>query len=110
MRSIINLVKTTTLISGIFLSGQAFALEQSVTPGRSNIPLKDLQRFTSVVEHIKNYYVQDEEESALFENAIRGMLSGLDPHSAYLNAEEFQELKVSTSGKFGGIGIEVNIK
>ncbi len=71
------------------------------------IPLGDLQRFTTVVEHIKNYYVKSMDDSVLFENAMRGMLSGLDPHSAYLDKEDYAELKEMTTGKFGGLGIEV---
>lgn len=77
---------------------------------QEQLPLIDLDRFTTVIEHIKNYYVKDVEDSALFENAIRGMLAGLDPHSSYLNKEEFAELKASTSGKFGGLGIEVTVE
>lgn len=71
------------------------------------IPLADLQRFTAIVEHIKNYYVKSMDDSVLFENAMRGMLSGLDPHSAYLDKEDYAELKELTTGKFGGLGIEV---
>ena len=74
------------------------------------IPVEELQRFTTVVEHIENYYVNPTSDAALFENAIRGMLAGLDPHSAYLDIEEFSELKASTTGKFGGLGIEVTLE
>lgn len=77
---------------------------------QEQLPLTDLDRFTTVIEHIKNYYVKNVEDSALFESAIRGMLAGLDPHSAYLDQEEFAELKASTSGKFGGLGIEVTLE
>jgi carboxyl-terminal processing protease len=73
------------------------------------LPITDLDRFTTVIEHIKNYYVKPVDDSALFEGAIRGMLAGLDPHSAYLDKEEFADLKASTSGKFGGLGIEVTL-
>jgi len=74
---------------------------------RTVLPLEDLQRFTSVVDQIRNYYVQPTTDKELFENAIRGMLAGLDPHSAYLDPEDFAELNANTSGKFGGLGIEV---
>ncbi len=74
------------------------------------LPLSDLQRFTTVVEHIKNYYVSPAQDEQLFEDAIKGMLAGLDPHSAYLPPEEFSDLKVSTSGRFGGLGIEVTME
>jgi len=87
-----------------FSAGAAVAPQQ---PQAQQLPLTDLDRFTTVIEHIKNYYVKDVDDSTLFENAIRGMLAGLDPHSAYLDKEEFAELKASTSGKFGGLGIEV---
>ncbi len=73
----------------------------------NKLPIDDLQRFTTVLENIKNYYVNPIEDTILFNNAIRGMLAGLDPHSAYLDTDEFVDLKVSTTGKFGGIGIEV---
>jgi carboxyl-terminal processing protease len=71
------------------------------------LPLADLQRFTTVIENIKNYYVKPINDETLFENALRGMLSGLDPHSTYMDAEEFSDLKAATSGRFGGLGIEV---
>lgn len=74
------------------------------------LPLEDLQRFTSVLEHIRSYYVKPTDDGPLFENAIRGMLSSLDPHSTFLNPEEFDELKEDTAGKFGGLGIEVTME
>lgn len=77
---------------------------------QQKIPLSDLQRFTAVVEHIRKYYVKPVDDSVLFENAIRGMLTGLDPHSNYLDPSEFSDLRVNTSGKFGGLGIEVTLE
>jgi carboxyl-terminal processing protease len=77
---------------------------------QEHLPLEDLQRFTTVMEQIRNFYVKPADDKTLFTNAIRGMLSGLDPHSAYLDEEEFQDLQVSTSGKFGGLGIEVTME
>ena len=76
----------------------------------SKLPIDDLQRFSIVLESIKNYYVNPIDDHVLFNNAIRGMLSGLDPHSSYLDKDEFADLKVSTTGKFGGLGIEVTIE
>ena len=70
------------------------------------LPVAEIQRLTTVIDHIKNYYVNPVDDKVLYENAMRGMLAGLDPHSAYLDEEEFADLKVSTSGKFGGLGIE----
>jgi carboxyl-terminal processing protease len=74
------------------------------------LPLEDLQRFTTVVENIRNYYVDSATDKALFDNAIRGMLSGLDPHSSYMDPTEFSDLKISTTGEFGGLGIEVTLE
>src|SRR6185369_4744420 len=72
--------------------------------------LQELKQFTTVFEDVKKYYVNPVDDKTLFENAIRGMLSGLDPHSTYLNTDELAELKVHTSGKFGGLGIEVTLE
>ena len=74
------------------------------------LPIAEIQRLTTVIDHIKNYYVNPVDDSTPYDNAIRGMLAGLDPHSAYLDAEEYEDLKVSTSGKFGGLGIEVTME
>ncbi len=79
----------------------------SAEPTHDKIPMADLQRFTKVIEYIKEYYVKPVGDEVLFENAIRGMLEGLDPHSNYFDAEEFASLKENTSGQFGGLGIEV---
>lgn len=76
---------------------------------QDTLPLDDLQRFAAVVEQIRKYYVEPVDDKALFENAIRGMLSGLDPHSAYLDPGEFSDLRANTSGRFGGLGIEVTM-
>lgn len=92
-----------------------FAKEKEKSPGvkatiQETLPLDDLQRFTAVVEQIRKYYVKPVDDKELFENAIRGMLSGLDPHSAYLDESEFSDLRANTSGKFGGLGIEVTME
>ncbi len=74
------------------------------------LPLKELRTFAEIFGRIKSDYVEDVEDKELLEYAIRGMLTGLDPHSSYLNAEEYKELRVGTSGKFGGLGIEVGME
>lgn len=74
------------------------------------IPLEDVQRFSNAISEIKKYYVKPVDDKELFDNAIRGMVGGLDPHSAYLDQEEYQELQTSTSGEFGGLGIEVTME
>ncbi|MCB1762528.1 MAG: S41 family peptidase, partial [Gammaproteobacteria bacterium] len=69
-----------------------------------------LRAFAEIFGRIKQDYVEPVEDSRLLEYAIRGMLSGLDPHSAYLNADEYKDLQVGTSGEFGGLGIEVGLE
>ena len=73
-------------------------------------PLDDLRMFTQVFEQIRRSYVDRIDDKTLFENAVRGMLSELDPHSAYLDARAFTDLKDATSGEFGGLGIEVSLE
>ncbi|WEJ71872.1 MULTISPECIES: S41 family peptidase [unclassified Pseudomonas] len=71
------------------------------------LPLDELRTFAEVLDRVKAAYVEPVDDKTLLENAIKGMLSNLDPHSAYLGPEEFAELQESTSGEFGGLGIEV---
>jgi carboxyl-terminal processing protease len=77
---------------------------------QATLPVEELRTFSDVFGRIKNDYVVDVDDKELIENAIRGMLSGLDPHSAYLDAEQFTELQVGTTGQFGGLGIEVGME
>ena len=72
------------------------------------LPLDELRAFTSVLDAIKQDYVEPVQDPLLLENAIRGMLSNLDPHSAFLDRQAFQDLQVGTSGEFGGLGLEVS--
>jgi carboxyl-terminal processing protease len=74
------------------------------------LPLDDLRLFTEVFQRIKTAYVEPVEDSVLLEDALRGMITGLDPHSAYLEPKEFESLQQNTSGEFGGLGIEVGLE
>ncbi|MFZ5493250.1 MAG: S41 family peptidase [Pseudomonadota bacterium] len=74
------------------------------------LPVQELRLFSEVLGIIRQHYVEPVTDADLLKSAIRGMLSGLDPHSAYLEKEEFQELKEGTSGEFGGLGIEVGME
>lgn len=89
-----------------------FAADSTAVDGSTSkrIPLEDVQRFSNAISEIKKYYVKPVNDKELFSNAIRGMVGGLDPHSAYLDEEEFQDLQTSTSGEFGGLGIEVTME
>lgn len=68
---------------------------------------EDINRFTNTIVLIKDFYVQPTGDKALLDNAIRGMVSGLDPHSEFLDSEAYKTLLMTTSGEFGGVGIEV---
>lgn len=74
------------------------------------IPMEDVQRFSNALSLIKRYYVKQVDDKVLFDNAIRGMLNGLDPHSSYLDENDFKELQAATNGEFGGLGIEVTME
>ncbi len=100
------------LVLGLIF-GLTFSLAHNVWADKQNIanlPLEDLRVFTDVYARIKQDYVTEVNDSELLENAIRGMLSGLDPHSAFLDEEQFRELQIGTSGEFGGLGIEVGME
>lgn len=97
-----NNIKTIALLISSGLCSTAFAGQAPL-----QVPVDDIKRYSTVLEHVKNYYVNSVDDSKLFEDSIRGMLAGLDPHSAYLDQDEYTDLKEGTSGKFGGLGIEV---
>jgi len=76
----------------------------------SGLPYEHLQTFTEIFARIQQDYVETVSDEQLLEDAVRGMLVGLDPHSSYLDEEEYKDLKVGTSGEFGGLGIEVTME
>jgi len=71
------------------------------------LPLELISTFTKVFETIKTYYVEEITDEELLESAIHGMIGGLDPHSAFLNSRQMSDFEVETSGKYGGLGIEI---
>jgi len=107
-------IRTATLVIAGAVLGATLTIGQSVlatkNSGNSSLPLEQMRTFTDVITRIKNDYVEEVSDDELFESAIRGMLNGLDPHSAYLNVEEFSELRIGTTGEFGGLGIEVGME
>ncbi|MDP1605829.1 MAG: S41 family peptidase [Rhodocyclaceae bacterium] len=96
------------LIAGVVLSLNFSAIAQK--SGAAALPVEDLRNFADVFNAIKQGYVEPVEDKLLITHAISGMLSNLDPHSAYLDAEAFKDLQVSTQGEFGGLGIEVGME
>jgi len=95
----------------LFLLGAGMlAQNDPVQAGQEKLPMQDLRAFAEIFGRIKQDYVEPVEDRKLLESAIRGMLGGLDPHSAYLNPEEYKQLQVGTTGQFGGLGIEVGME
>jgi carboxyl-terminal processing protease len=107
---------STLLIGSQLLTTQALAspeeLEDTNTPPAhaSQLPLQELRNFTEIFDRIRSSYVEPVDDETLLQYAIDGMLSNLDPHSDYLLPEDFTELQEHTTGKFGGLGIEVGIE
>lgn len=103
------LLLLTGLVLGILVSiGHGVFAERDTA--KAVLPVEELRTFSDVFGRIKNDYVESVEDKELLENAIRGMLTGLDPHSAYLDIDQFKELQVGTTGQFGGLGIEVGME
>lgn len=96
------------------LLGVAMATTALCTPVYADeseqLPLEELRMFAEVFGRIKSSYVEPVSDRQLLEDAIRGMVAGLDPHSSYLVPEDFASLQEHTSGRFGGLGIEVGMK
>ncbi len=74
------------------------------------LPLDDIRIFAQVLHQIRSAYVEPIDDKTLLENAIKGMLAGIDPHSSYLAGDDYDELQETTTGEFGGLGVEVGIE
>ncbi len=93
----------------IFSSTASYAQEETRKTAKE-IPFDEIRIFAEVFDKVKNDYVESIDDKQLIESAIRGLLSGLDPHSSYLDETAFQNLQEGTSGEFGGLGIEVSME
>jgi carboxyl-terminal processing protease len=104
------------IVAGVLI-GIAISLNFSAVAQRDGaaravlpLPIEELRAFTEVFDRVKRDYVEPVEDKKLITEAINGMLTGLDPHSAYLDQEAFREMQVGTQGQFGGLGIEVGME
>lgn len=103
----------TTLLLLLALTGNyAQANDEPVVPSttKEQLPLQELRTFTDIFDRIRTTYVEEVDDKTLFQYAINGMLSSLDPHSAYLTGADFADLQENTTGKFGGLGLEVSME
>jgi carboxyl-terminal processing protease len=112
MLMLMNSKALTVIFGGLLglVSLAASGAEKSGEKVNTTIPYEGLRTFSEVYGRIRQDYVEAVPDEKLLEDAIRGMLTGLDPHSAYLDQEQYNELKVGTTGQFGGLGIEVGME
>ena len=104
MLNLINISKIVTTLTLIYL-----AIIPKLFSDDSDV-YKQLNLFGEVYERVRSEYVEKVSDKDLIEAAINGMLQSLDPHSSYLNADSFTEMKIQTKGEFGGLGIEVTME
>ncbi len=102
---------TLLVLAVLAASSAMFALARSQSASAANSEIyRQLDLFGEVLERVRADYVEKPDDSKLIESAINGMLTALDPHSAYLNPKHFRDMQVQTRGEFGGLGIEVTME
>jgi len=102
------LVVVIGLVLGISLSVGGGLIGSSTAPDKEELAWEQARLFAEVLERVKQDYVEPIDDAALLESAIRGMVSDLDAHSQYLDAEEYRDIRISTTGSYTGIGIEID--
>ena len=109
-----NRIRSLSLIGFGVLFGLLVSLNFSVFADKNadpkNLPIEDLRIFAEVFGKIKADYVEDVDDKKLLNEALNGMLGGLDPHSTFLDQDHFKEMQQGTAGEFGGLGIEVGME
>lgn len=99
------------IIAGVMVSLNFSAIaDKEIKEELQTLPIEELRTFSQVFGRIKSDYVEPVEDKKLITEAINGMLVGLDPHSAFLDSEEYKELQIGTQGEFGGLGIQVTME
>ena len=100
--------RISLLLIALFLVGTNSHFDDNTTLHASDeVPVEDIEQFVDIFKRIKEQYVDEVDDDELFKNAIQGMVNGLDPHSDFLSKDDFNELKIGTTGRFGGLGIEI---
>ncbi|HEY4172849.1 MAG TPA: peptidase S41, partial [Rhodopila sp.] len=99
----------TAFMAGAALGPSLGALDSAFAQDSSHTDMYQMLKvFGDVMQRVRADYVDPVNDKDLIENAINGMLTGLDPHSSYMNAKAFKDMQIQTKGEFGGLGIEVN--
>jgi len=104
----IYFTSSISLILGVCIGAMSYVA--AAKDDVNKLPMEEMRTFVDIFNQVKHSYVEEVDDKTLLENAIQGMLSKLDPHSAYLKPEDYKDLKVSTTGKFGGLGIVVGME
>ena len=102
LRSTYKSLLPLVLVSQFFIPLSVCAQQETLP-----LPINEVRMFTEALDRIRMSYVEEIDDKTLLENAIRGMLAGLDPHSAYVDGSDFGALQETTTGQFGGLGVEV---
>lgn len=111
--SVSNMRYVMGAVIGLLLGSALYVSPVLAEPEKESqplLPLHELRVFTTVFDHIKKLYVDEVDDKTLLENAVRGMLQELDPHSVYLDEKKFADLQENTTGEFAGLGIEVGME
>ncbi len=108
-------VRTLLALAAGIAMGLSLSLSRGVLADKEattdeTLPWEDARLLAEVLERVRQDYVESIDDHALMENAIRGMVSALDPHSAFLDTEEYDEIRISTTGAYSGVGIEVTLE
>src|ERR1700722_9567885 len=98
------------LSMGVSLGLAGMELADKPEALRTDLPWQDARMLADVLERVKHEYVNPVDDHQLLQAAIRGMVSSLDPYSAYLDGDEYDEVKISSSGQYSGVGIEVSME
>ncbi len=98
---------TLGALTGVALSISVQSVAAEKATGKDALPVQSIRTMAEVYGQIKANYYQDKTDDELLENAVKGMVSGLDPHSEFMNKKDYSDLKESTSGEFGGLGMEI---
>ena len=111
MKQMVMIQMGKKLISTLLLASSVVLANEAETPSSgTQLTLDDLRTFTDVFNQVRNNYVEETDDHTLLNAAIRGMLSELDPHSSYMEADEFRQLDNNSRGRYSGIGVEVAIR
>jgi len=103
------LTLTVGIVVGIAVSLASGVLAER-DPVEESLPWEEARLLAEVLERVKQEYVEPVEDRALIESAVRGMVTNLDPHSQFLDSDEYEEIRISTTGNYSGVGLEVNME